>query len=1024
MRRRLILSATSSLVLGACTGGASHVSVRGQDPAPAPPGSASGTRLISFTTSEGTNLSFDLSPDGRWIVLDLLGQLWRIPAGGGQAIALTDAVADAAEDVDPSVSPDGSWLAFQGDRNGVEGLWLMPAGGGVPRLLPGTEASVRVRWKTYFRPAWSRDGRQIVFLRDGRVFLYQVDRDTTTPSALHDPPQGVLQHVDWLPDGRLLLFVRSGQTSGVFWLVEPATGRGTQAPAGQLASVIAPASSPDGSRIAYFAEDDEGALQLWVRPLLGGEPVRVTAQRDVVASRVRWTADGEELFYVASGRVWRVALATARPREIPFTASVAFQREEPALPPVRFPDPGTEQPARGHMGLALSPDGSRIALLALGRLWVWPPGAAPRAVTDVPITAAWPSWSPDGREIAWSAGAEDAADIYVTDIRTGRMRRVTNLGGVAVRPAWSPDGRRIAFLYRPGIATPQADRLPRFAIVPATAENVSDPAGLTILPNLRFTWLGPGLAQEHAIWSPTSDALLYYQPGCVRYSCIYGGGPTTDDFRIVPLDGDPIALEPLSDAATFVHWAADSSLIYVHGNQLWRAEFRNRSFGEPLRLVEEPASYPSIGRDGSILYVGPDGYRIRRPDGSIVSLGWPLSYTIPRAAPMLISGATVIDGTGAVPSGRSDVLVENGRIARIATAGSIRPGPGVEVVEARGRFLLPGLADLHSHAGANPVHNLAYLYHGVTMVRDMWSQLAATTAFAEAVAAGIFPGPRVVLGGVAINPGAPYAFTGTAIQGARDRMESERALRLAQGFGASFIKMQFPARWAAGGELVQQAHSRGLRIGGHCAHPLPLIAAGIQQLEHLVLCKPLNQAPLQQDLVQLYHDAGVTVTPTFGMNSAPIARGDTAVLHAPDVAPFLRPSPAAPPRVDSIWYTLRGRHRTAVRVFHQGGVRIVTGTDANDLPGAVHIELENLVAAGLTPLEAIAAATGGAARMLGAESDIGTVAVGKHADLILLDGDPLDDIRNTRRISQVIKGGRVVDRAALMQWARDQFNPR
>jgi imidazolonepropionase-like amidohydrolase len=337
---------------------------------------------------------------------------------------------------------------------------------------------------------------------------------------------------------------------------------------------------------------------------------------------------------------------------------------------------------------------------------------------------------------------------------------------------------------------------------------------------------------------------------------------------------------------------------------------------------------------------------------------------------------------------------------------------------------MPGLVEVHSHAGANPIHHLAYLYHGVTMVRDMGSAMASTAAFAEATAAGVFPGPRVVLGGARINPGAPYAFTGADIQGTRDRMESERALRLAQGFGASFIKMQFPARWAAGAELVRQAQSRGLRIGGHCAHPLPLIAAGIQQLEHLILCKPQNQAAPQQDLVQLYRNAGVAVTPTFGMNSAPIARGDTAVLHAPDVAPFLRTSPSAPPPVDSIWYILRRRHRMAVRTLREGGVRVATGTDASSLPGAIHLELENLVAAGLTPLEAIAAATGGGARMVGAENDIGTIAVGKHADLILLDGDPLEDIRNARRISQIIKGGRVVDRAALIQRARDQVNPR
>ena len=114
----------------------------------------------------------------------------------------------------------------------------------------------------------------------------------------------------------------------------------------------------------------------------------------------------------------------------------------------------------------------------------------------------------------------------------------------------------------------------------------------------------------------------------------------------------------------------------------------------------------------------------------------------------------------------------------------------------------------------------------------------------------------------------------------------------------------------------------------------------------------------------------------------------------------------------------------AVGALHDAGVRLAAGTDAAHLPGAIHLELEDLVAAGLTPLEAIAAATGGAARVLGADEEIGTIAVGKHADLILLDGDPLQDIRDTRKISHVIRGGRVVDRAALIQRARDQIDPR
>jgi imidazolonepropionase-like amidohydrolase len=144
------------------------------------------------------------------------------------------------------------------------------------------------------------------------------------------------------------------------------------------------------------------------------------------------------------------------------------------------------------------------------------------------------------------------------------------------------------------------------------------------------------------------------------------------------------------------------------------------------------------------------------------------------------------------------------------------------------------------------------------------------------------------------------------------------------------------------------------------------------------------------------------------------------------VAPFIPESQrrSAPPRPAEALYAARRSLRATVGALHAAGVRIATGTDFASLPGALHLELEDLVASGLTPLEAIAAATGGSARVLGAEGEIGIVAVGAHADLILLDGDPLEDVRNTRRIWNVIQGGRLVDREALARLAREQTQSR
>ncbi|HYN80061.1 MAG TPA: amidohydrolase family protein [Gemmatimonadaceae bacterium] len=994
-------------------------------------------RRVSFTTSEGTSLNFDISPDGRWIVFDLLGQLWRIPAEGGEAVRLTDAVADAAEDVDPTVSPDGRWIAFQGDRNGIEGLWLIPTGGGAPRLLPGTEASTRIRWKTYFRPAWSRDSRQLAFIRDNLLFLHSIDRDSTAQLTLQQPSLGTPVCIDWVADGQLLALVRPrGASGGALWFIDPGSGQAREAPAGGLAPIstgpglisACPTSSPDGSRVAVFVEDPAGVFQLHLLPLGAGDPRRVTDDPDVFPSRVRWTRNGKELLYVAGGRIYRVSSSGGERVAVQFRATVSFEREERVLPQVRFPDPGSLLPARGHMGLALSPDGSRIALMALGQLWVWPVGARPRSVTAVPITAGWPGWAPDGRAVAWSAGAEDRAgasivELYVTDVATGRTRQVTRLGGTASRPSWSPDGRHIAFYYRParGSAAAPAGPPSHLAVVPADAENVSDVAALQVLPNTPIPWIAPALAQERPAWSPASNALLFHQPGCAKSSCIYGG-PPNDELRIVPLAGEPIRLAPLTDAATFVQWAADSSLIFVRGNQLWRAELRDGSLGDAIRLSDEPALYPSIARDGSILYLGLDGYRIRRANGRVTTLGWPLTYRVPEPSPILIRNATIIDGTGARPRGTADVLIEKGRIARIAPAGSIRARRGAEIVNAEGRVLIPGLIDLHVHNGLSTLVPLSQLYHGITTIRDMGGPLASLVGIADAIESGTYAGPRMVFGGVRINPGAPFAFTGADIQGTRNHAESERALLLARALGASFVKMQFPARWSAGAELVKQAQALGFRIGGHCAQQLPLIAAGIAQAEHLSGCGPRSQGPPQADLITLFRHAGVTIVPTFPVFSGAIAAADTAALGARDVAPFIPLSDRSsrPVTVQEFWYTAQRKHRASVGALYAGGVRVATGSDAQHLPGVIHIELEDQVAAGLPPLAAITAATSEAARVLGAEAEIGTVAVGKHADLILLDADPLENIRNTRRIRMVIQRGRIVDRDALLQSAREQ----
>ena len=223
--------------------------------------------------------------------------------------------------------------------------------------------------------------------------------------------------------------------------------------------------------------------------------------------------------------------------------------------------------------------------------------------------------------------------------------------------------------------------------------------------------------------------------------------------------------------------------------------------------------------------------------------------------------------------------------------------------------------------------------------------------------------------------------------------------------------------------MIAEAHRLGMRATGHCAMQLPLIAAGMDAKEHTGLCGSRGNTHIYDDLVQLFRAAQVGVVPTIiYLDFAARMNERLALLDDdPELAPFL---PARDnfdwmvkltPTAKAKWANDAQLWRKAVATLSRAGVVIGTGTDIWQIPTGVHMELEQLVAGGLTPAQAIQASTGNAAKILGADKDVGTIEVGKWADLILLDANPLSDIRNTRRIWQVVHNGRLVDRPAILQ---------
>ncbi len=977
------------------------------------------TETITIRTTEGTALAFDLTPDGRTIIFDLLGQLWSLPAEGGKAIALTDAVRDTADDSDPSVSPDGAWIVFRSDRPQGRGLWLRSLIDGKLRQL--TDSTYFVN-NEHVAPSWSPDSRRIAYLARWQLRV----RNMVTNEELEFHPPGLprfLTHLTWSPDGARILVV-AGFNPGRPWVVDVAANRA--APLDSITrDMRSPRYSSDGSRIAYFSERDSSRItELRVRTTVNATERLIAEGRDLTALRVRWSPDGRWLYYSADGKVWRVSSEGGAPIQIPFTATLTFTRTRYQRRTVSLPLPGKTISARGFSGLALAPDARRYAIIALGKLWIAKVGRTPRAISTMPSTAYGLSWSPDGRRLTWSAGRGGTEDLFVTDVNSGDTRQLTALPGTESLASWSPNGRLIAFVHW---AKPESSSLPwsadavglRIRVIEA---NRSAPATLSDTRDLgSFSAAGLGyqtlmLPTDNRLnWNATSSSVLSF----TNQSWPVANGDSAKAVWL-GLDGRKEELHVFPYRPSFAYVGHDGSLTYVQDGLLWRMSPN----GETQLLSRGAALYPSVADDGTVLFVSDHGLRIRPPTGTEVDLGWPIVLRVaPAPPPLLIRNARIFDGSGAAPAGTHDILIESGRIAGITATGRIPTRRDVAELDASGRTVIPGLIDVHTHL-RDPAMLPAALYFGVTTVRDMGSPLALAAAQRDAVLAGVAQGARAIVSGLMFYP-APTTGGLTTDQDwmPRDSATMERGVSLLRSFGAEHVKMLFPLTFPSGAMLVRISRANGFTISGHCANAVSLVAAGISGQEHLNgQCDSRSTAIGHDDRVQLYRAGGLYGTSTSFLDRAHTrASRDTAAAHDAELMPFITPrlrlmrfsDDPGDERLALVRDAQGDDARVGALRFHQARLPLVLGTDAPGFPDGLHGEIAEVVTAGLTPSEALVAATSTAAGVLGIDGDVGTIAVGKIADLVLLDADPLIDIRNTRRIWRVIQGGRVVDRDAL-----------
>lgn len=432
---------------------------------------------------------------------------------------------------------------------------------------------------------------------------------------------------------------------------------------------------------------------------------------------------------------------------------------------------------------------------------------------------------------------------------------------------------------------------------------------------------------------------------------------------------------------------------------------------------------------------------------------------------VVIRDVTVIDGTGAAPRSNMSVVVEGRRIAAIGKADSVRYSPSAKVIDGTGKYLIPGLWDMHVHLrdldGTLPL----FVVNGVTTVRDMGSDLATTLATRQRIESGELVGPRIRTAGLAVESRSwltQYVHL-MREQGADDeKVERFLRTRIAAGdplearavvdslisLGADFIKVRHVESPAVLTALGAAAAEAGAQLVGHYVWVVSLeesVRAGQHSIEHNILPGFQQKSPQEKHGIfaaLLEHDTHLV--PTLVTNEMQTLSFERLLALAEDRSGSIDPRnryvsrPIRESWLETIEMNAADEERPRPETIQQmiddsnvflrevtaAGVKMLAGTDVPSMGTfagfSLHDELELLVDTyGLDPMEVLRSATADAAVFLGMDEDVGTIAEGKRADLVLLDANPLADIASTRRIDTVIADGRVFDKAARQRLLRE-----
>ncbi len=1002
-----------------------------------PPGTS---KKVTITTDEGTWMNLDVSPDGKYIVFDLLGDIYSMPITGGKATLLAGG---KAWEIQPRFSPDGKSISYTSDKEGGDNIWVMSADGSDKHSV------THENFRLLNNASWTPDGMYLVArkhftntrsLGAGEIWMYsKFGGDGIQLTKRKDDEQDAGEPVV-SPDGKFVYWSEDVTPGPHFqYNKDPNSGiyaiRGLNLQTGEIFTVAnggggacRPQLSPDGKLMAFVKRVRLKSV-IYLHNMATGEewPVYDDLSHDQqetwavfgVYPNFAWMPDSKGLVFYAKGKIWSLDINSLTATNIPFEVT-SQQTISDALhfPQKVFQDEFTAKMIRQ---LTTSPDGKTVAFNAAGYIYTKTlPDGVPQRITSTNDLEYSPSFSPDGKSLVYIDWTDELkASINKIDLTTRIVSRLTVDKGFYYTPKFSNKGDKIVFVKgvgnddlgfsfgtNPGIyvmpatgGTPKmvtSDGIePQFSTNDTKLLYQSEDGGKKSFMVMDTTGANPHelYTSKYATqFCPSPDGK--WMAFTELFNCYITPMVMTGNAQDLSASNKAIPLTRITkDAGTYLHWSKDSQSI------MWT--LGPKYYSRNITTVANPNASDTTGVDINLKI------KADVPDGKV-------AFKNVRILTMK-DDEVIENGT---------IVIDQNKISAIGKATDVQVPADAKVYDMAGKTIMPGIVDVHAHLhpspdGISPQQDWNYfadLAFGVTTAHDPSTNTEMVFSQAEMVRAGRMIGPRIYSTGTILY-GADGDFK--AVINSLDDARSN--LRRLKDVGALSVKSYNQPRREQRQQIIAAARELQMEVvpegGSTFETNMNMILDGHTGIEHNI---PVW--PVYKDVISLWNNSKTGYTPTL-IVSYGTQFGENYWYDRTDVWKNQHLLTFTPQ------YIIDGRSRRRteseygdyghievskyVKQISDGGTKVNLGAHGQLQGLGDHWELWMLAQGGMTPLQAIRCATINGASYLGMDKEIGSLEVGKLADLIVLNDNPLDDIRNSDHIKYVMVNGRLYDSESM-----------